>query len=557
MNPSAKEERQQIRMRRRTSKRLGDPDKKESARQAAALTAERIRKSAFTASGSTFYSNVTGELNGSAVVAPSSSMSIDSVSLPTSLQSELSWEGAMRRGSQRGSREANETGSIADDYHSEFDITTVTEAVTDDVTKASNRRKTVAAAPKKKKIGWKAKHKTPSHASGNGPSANDGDAWMCGVCGRAFSNLDAADRHENQHIQQVVASLGWAGEPGFNSILHANSFLNTPSNARDGLVRRRRLPSFGEAAESPAMSGDTASARNGFPKSAQFDFPEEEKVSEDLLLGDGKPAARWKGSMRPHPIRTIVPQFDTELPEGALIPKPRARTNSEVRFDTSGPTFEKIDDTFSGDQQEDGLLLISNSMRDYVVLADEALINVCERAESFILTQPEMEAERELKLLARDKLYYDQIAERSLARKKNPSNRYRTDEKGIRGKLQNKFVDAYQLMKEGDAKTMNDQYNRKRKGADEISSVIVHTDKTLFVNVMVKNSVQVVRHELQRLARKRWENMEETESFTRFERFRVYAHMNIVKLAGIALASDFTVSGVEGVVILRVVLVTH
>jgi hypothetical protein len=58
---------------------------------------------------------------------------------------------------------------------------------------------------------------------------------------------------------------------------------------------------------------------------------------------------------------------------------------------------------------------------------------------------------------------------------------------------------------------------------------------------MVKNSIQVVKYELERLARQRWEKAEEIEKYSKFERFRVYAHVNIVKLAGIALASDFTV----------------
>jgi hypothetical protein len=57
---------------------------------------------------------------------------------------------------------------------------------------------------------------------------------------------------------------------------------------------------------------------------------------------------------------------------------------------------------------------------------------------------------------------------------------------------------------------------------------------------MVKNSVAVVRHELDRLAKQRWE-VAEDESLTKFERFRVYTQINVVKLAGIALASDFTV----------------
>jgi hypothetical protein len=101
-------------------------------------------------------------------------------------------------------------------------------------------------------------------------------------------------------------------------------------------------------------------------------------------------------------------------------------------------------------------------------------------------------------------------------------------------------------MKESDGKKgITDQYNRiNKKGGKEgtTSALMKHTGSTIYVNVMVKNSVEVVRHELERLAKQRWDvSSSQDESLTRFERFRVYTQMNIVKLAGIALASDFTV----------------
>jgi hypothetical protein len=568
--------------------------------------------------------------------------------------SEYSSERAVRRGWRRGSSERNdeaEVGSLTEngDWHSEFDVTAVTEAGTEDWTRASRQGITgtaaAAVASKKKRLqqqqrqqqskqtkkgrifSKKGGFKLPWKRRSSGSSASSlakkgGDAWMCGVCGRAFLTLESADKHESRHIQQVVDSLGWAmGSTSTSaaSMLNNDSFVNTPSNAHDLLVRKRR-PSFGGDGE-PATANANAqqhekqqqpqqqpphqqqhSMRGGekvsmiptsssmrrsayqkirslepFQENKEEDNPnfdffqevrgfpsfEEEKIPEDEDNDNNrKPPARMNTrsmmrtsstSNKPPPIDTIMHQFESDgLVPGALIPRPRARTNSEVRFDTAGPTIagggggydplmgvnqDYLDESMN---QPDSLLL-SKSMRDYVVLADEALITVCETAEPLILTKVEMEAERELKLLAGDKSYYDQIAERSLARRKNPSNRFRTDGEHVLGKVTNKFVDAYQLMKEGNAKTMNDQYNRKKKGEDDISRVIVHTDQTLYVNVMVKNSVEVVRHELERLARKRWEKVEEIEKFTRFERFRVYAHVNIVKLAGIALASDFTV----------------
>lgn len=624
------------RMRRKTIKRLGSCTQKEQAREAAQLVAERIRQRTAAV--------VSSSSSSMPQAAPSSDLNRDkkrknkgagnggsgSAQLSQRQQqppgppsvSEYSSERAVSRGWVRGSSELNEAGSLAEasDWNSEFDITTVTEAVTDDRTRtttasSAHQKKRLQQAKKNKtgqlivpkgkgrkfRFPWKRRSSVSSGSSQQHSTEKDGDAWMCGVCGRAFSTLEAADKHESRHIQQVVDSLGWAvGNNSFrsSSFRSHNSFLNTPTGANDFSVGKE-LPSFAGDSESinsavqqqqeqkqqqsllgggkqtskPVNSsmrrrkfqtnklesfqetllegGDHGSSFDYLPEDKVPDLFEEEKVPEDEDM-DRKPPARKNmraSSRKPPPIDTIMTQFDSDdLPAGALIPKPRTRTNSEVRFSTAGPTIVGGFDPLMGNRDDSctnmhqpGSLLLSKSMRDYVVLADEALITVCERAESLILTKVEMEAERELRLLARDKRYYDEIAERSLARKKNPSNRFRTDGKTVLGKVKNKFVDAYQIIKEGDGHNMNDQYNRKNKNIDGISQVIVHTDQTLYVNVMVKNSVEVVKHELNRLARDRWEKVEEIENFTNFERFRVLAHANIVKLAGIALASDFTV----------------
>jgi hypothetical protein len=190
---------------------------------------------------------------------------------------------------------------------------------------------------------------------------------------------------------------------------------------------------------------------------------------------------------------------------------------------------------------------MSDAMQKYVLLADEALLNVCQRATPFILSPREVRAERHLEYLGRDKAYYDDIVDRALARRTNPSNRFRSDATNtIRGKVQNKLLDAYQLMKEGDPNfARKDVYHHKKNagGAEDGSSAVIHhSSSTMYVNVLVRNSVQVVKHELERLAKEKWEHPDEDKGkYTRFELFRVYAHANMVKLAGLALASDFTV----------------
>ena len=247
------------------------------------------------------------------------------------------------------------------------------------------------------------------------------------------------------------------------------------------------------------------------------------------------------------------PGLDADLPSGALVPKALRgeRSNSErsnlaeVRFSNSGDPL--LSSQGSPQSAGEETLLLPSGMQEYVVVADEALYDAVCQAQPMILTRSERHAERELALLARDKAYYDELSQRAAARRFDPSNRFRSDDENLLGKVQNKLLDAYQLMKEGDGKKgTSDQYTRKKKSGENAAPSIEHNDNTLYVNVMVKNSVQVVRRELQRLAKKRWEVADEqTErNFTRFERFRVYTQNHMVQLAGIALASDFTVRAI-------------
>ena len=90
-------------------------------------------------------------------------------------------------------------------------------------------------------------------------------------------------------------------------------------------------------------------------------------------------------------------------------------------------------------------------------------------------------------------------------------------------------LDAYKLMKEGKSKRGNmsmDHYTRKLKGDSEISHVIQHSTKTLYMNVIVKNSLKVVNNELERLAKIKWADDQSSKSGEtdierqRFEQFR-------------------------------------
>lgn len=646
------EERFQERMRRKTERRLGNSDNQEQARRAGQFASERILRSCASvpalqtntsgggdlAPSASFRSaagaygasspdntgihrmsvnppglrtSATGDTDQLLPNIPSFDLSVDSSDVESFASAEYHDPSAraVRRGLRRGQREVSESRS----YHSEssrrrgrrndddfdldsdiFDLTTVTDAFTDFTTKESGKNeKKKKKRGKKKKKGKEAKGFFEDYED----SEDEGDAWMCGVCGKAFPSLESADKHEDQHLREVIQGLGWAGENGSLSYLYTpsnnnqngTSFFETddpsvqpkiekaadePSNGEKEKAslkgaRRENSPSnwtFGRkraatdsflgamsrrkggAGHTGNLYGSSAARRERFaeqrlepPSNDQFQSftginprYEEEKVEE---VGDNDK----DDTLPPDLMEEFNKDYGEDVPVDTLIPKPRARTFSEVRFE------DKVaSDPLSGmsSAKKGDAVLMSAILRDYVVLADEALVTVCERAKPMILTETELKAQQQLAWLARDKVYYDEIAERSLARKENPTNRYRSDAENFVGKAQNKLLDAYQLMKEGDnTRGVHDEYTKKKAGDGNDSHTMAHTPQTLYVNVMVKNSVQVVRHELERLARQKWEHPDEDalDKYTKFKRFRVYAHANIVKLAGIALASDFTV----------------
>jgi hypothetical protein len=405
------------------------------------------------------------------------SMADSSAASSNSQVSEHSSERAVRRGWRRGAREANEQSSMWQDAASEYDVTTVTETNTDLTTGTAKKGQSKKRKMRKKGIlpYWSGTVARQNAIEGNN-SNSAGDAWMCGVCGKAFSTLHAADKHESEHIEAVIESLGWAGENGGNN----NGFLaTTPGNASE--IARRRSNSNASvqsdgggrkiALALQSNSGGTSLRRNvGFDgRNGEQEEKNEERFEEE---DDRKPAAK-----RDEGIESLAPQFGAELPLGTLVPKPRARSGSEVRFDNSVSGIAQINPLYGKEEQREESLLLSSTIRDYVVLADEALVTVCKRAKPLIITKAEIRAERELALLAKDKAYYRDIAQRALTLKSNPSNRFRSDGEDLIGKVQNKFLDAYQLMKEGNGQDgLNDQYNRKKKESDS-SNVIYHTER--------------------------------------------------------------------------------
>ncbi len=490
----------------------------EQARRSAELAAEQIWKTLQVRSHNTL------ESSPFAGISPSlDQFSIDSFQESNASSSER----AIRRGWRRGARETNEADSVLRDVLGaelpSVDETTAT-LLTGDI-----------LANKKVSKGWKRKRGLFQRTSRSSRSTDCQSqkqvsdvchAWMCGVCGQAFATHEAADQHESKHVQDVVDSLGRGST---RTALREVSFPSSSGSTH----RQRQMQSHIQS---------TVSTLEQWGK--EDEFSEQKQVREG---DEGLPSDEL--SLLASILKKNLEYDASSSIDNALVPKRRTRTYSDnVRFKTNvDPLLVNTQSNLTTDQGN--VLLLSKSVLNSAVLADEALISVCRQAEKFILSASEIRAERELDYLSQDKAYYDKLAAIAAARQARPTDKYRSDGDGVIGKVQNKLLDAYQIMKEtdqGGAKTgltSTDQYDKRWRQPDgnEADDIIRHSNQTMYVNVMVRNSIVVVKRELERLADKRWEKSENNQ-LDRFERFRVFAHLNIVKLAGIALASDFTVS---------------
>jgi hypothetical protein len=210
-------------------------------------------------------------------------------------------------------------------------------------------------------------------------------------------------------------------------------------------------------------------------------------------------------------------------------------------------SFDRSTHLTGGNNNDDEPLdiLLTRSMRHQIIMTDEALVNSVQRASEIVLTAPEMDAEKDLEYISSDKQYYDDMALRASKFKAHPMSKFRTDGDNAVSKIQNKFVDAWQLIKEGYKETeiFRDQYEKKNRGNDGANKELVHDSNTHYVNVVVRHSVKVVNNEIERLAGNRWKDQASTDGEVvndNFEQFRKFAHVNLIKLAKLALSVDFT-----------------
>lgn len=472
-----------------------------------------------------------------------------------SVASVGSTELAIQRGSQRALLDSfEETNRRGIHSHSitEFDLTTVTEE--DATTNRTNSVLIVTPSSrskpdtKKKKRRMRMPRKNTRlsvesrRRSGlfKNTDAIKRDAWMCGVCGKVFTTFTSAEVHEQQCIRKLV---------GAENARDAKPPA-TPNGVRspDPLSNVARLPDTNDmdpsdASFESALSSVASLCSGTWRNRKSVDFAD----LHPIVSGE---AAAVQGSKAQKPIlrkpMTPVPFPNLVSPTVDKGQKDQALKNRDNMIIAAKSALHRSIIPESRAVDDDDLLLPA-TMRQYVVLSDEALVNVVLRATPLALNRQQINAERDLALLALDKAYYDAMAQRALDRSKYLIKKSKGT--GIYSNVHNKFVDAYQLIKEGDVEggMTTDQYTRKRKGGSNEAGEIVHTDATMYVNVVVKQSIQVVNYELERMAKERWDdekNMRKIKSMdekcARFERLKAFAHANAVRIAGLALASDFT-----------------
>ena len=421
--------------------------------------------------------------------------STDDGSYEESQSSLLSRERALFRGSARGFFEENENsglintggGGSLDDGFSLDRGDLTTIEETGRSTGGSSKTKKMSKKKRGERLSRFIQSRTLKLIPDN--SAPSPEVWMCGVCSKSFSSFSAAKKHEDYHIKEIVMDLGWLCDtPDLNIDTDAP---NNNNSARE----------FNEGIQHTSLSAPRA------------------------------------------------------LPP---IPKPVSFTGADDNNRPQPPPsmrFEPLNDFEEFLNFNDSALPNVVGGNNLTVLADEALVDVCSKAEKLILTQVEKEAEFELEMCSRDRKYYNTLELRDIKRQQEGAySRFKTDGKNFAQKVQNKMVDAYAIMKEGKDKKSHlvvDHYTRKYKGDSTVQTEIDNTRKTLYINVIVKNSVKVVTYELERLAKQRWEEYkaEHTEVKTdnrsdenraQFEKFKAAAQGSLVKFAGYALSSDFT-----------------
>jgi len=376
------------------------------------------------------------------------------------------------------------------------------------------------------------------------------EAWMCGCCGKVFSTFEKADAHEIDCIQKVIKKT--------HQLENTTIIFRDPKNENDEIgpqksVKGKIVVASGQKQINGILPSTTASRPYTVVEMDMddSDYERQQPIDNELLqdiglLDDINEMSPGQRFAKRKPATSLIRDDSRHMRSRSRLieASPRAQVSFE-KFDYYSPGANSLPKKLT--RSGGGDILLTKSMKKGLTKTDEALVNTVQRTEPYILTPAERKAEKYLKYLARDKLYYEDMAERASLLKANPRRKYKTDGTRFKDKVQNKFVDAWQLIKEGDAggSAQEDFYEKKKrkhknKDGDSDGDVLVHNRQTHYINVVVNHSATVVKTELKRWAGNRWAENPGKVGEGDFEQFRELAHVGIMKLAKMAVMADFT-----------------
>lgn len=175
----------------------------------------------------------------------------------------------------------------------------------------------------------------------------------------------------------------------------------------------------------------------------------------------------------------------------------------------------------------DGIIDISLQMQSCIAMTDASLIQAVQGLGPTVLSSREADAEYELLQKAKDRAYYDLMANLSSGEtSQDAPNQSRQGGIRILSKVRKKLSHAYNLIKEGDfhEERQVDVYRCRRNWDFKLDS------DTMFINVNVKHSVLFLNDEIDRIFNERWLHMSEgTEFKDHFERLRAMAQIQAIR----------------------------
>lgn len=355
-------------------------------------------------------------------------------------------------------------------------------------------------------------------------------AWMCGVCGTPFDTSENAKEHEK------VCLIEWAR----HDKLARQAWKDKGVPENNTQVPMQFLPSMDPLRDYPEY----------LPPRSKGEIPLSSDLVRQFLLMTDQALA----SVANRSSFIFHEQVHKDLCELSLK-KQRARENAG-----SADEYTKLDgrmqvDLFRWECEYDAMKELELACRDrhYYARLEQRAMERRYGVQSN-LTHHDYYYHRlnRIRAAGSEEFNMPPPSEDAKEVEEEKKRKFRLKSKAF-GEVKGRFDHAYKLVKEGPSLNADgvDDKSRARKddkeGTSNKGGEMRRDLNTLYINVVVKNSVQVVNNELQRIAQKWWQtelhkddksDKEEILDF-QFEWIRAHTQKKVIQLAGIALASDF------------------